>query len=89
MIVRQGDEKLATIIRLKRFGTTNQPAYRIVVTDSRNKRDGKVIEEIGHYNPRTEPSTMVVNEEAARRWLGLGAQTSDQVRNIFKRLGII
>ncbi len=80
---------MSTIIRLKRFGASNQPAYRIVVTDSRKKRDGKVIEEIGHYNPRTEPSTMVVDEDAAKRWLGHGAQPSNQVRNIFKRLGLI
>jgi len=80
---------LATSIRLKRYGTTNRPTYRIVVADKRAKRDGKVIEEIGHYNPRTEPSTMKVDSEAARRWMNQGAIPSKTVRNIFKKLGII
>jgi small subunit ribosomal protein S16 len=80
---------LATVIRLKRYGQANQPTYRIVVADSRHKRDGKVIEEIGHYNPRTEPSTMEVDQEAARRWLEKGATPSNQVRNILKRIGVI
>ncbi|MCD4733435.1 30S ribosomal protein S16 [bacterium] len=79
---------MATVIRLKRFGTTNRPTFRIVVADSRKPLDGKVLEEIGHYNPRTEPSEIVVNEEAARKWLAVGAQPSNTVRVLFKNVGL-
>jgi len=80
---------LALTIRLKRYGARNQPTYRVVVAERSAKRDGKVVEEIGHYNPRTEPSTMVVDSEAARRWMERGALPSETVRNIFKKLGIV
>ncbi len=74
-------------IRLTRIGLKGQPSYRIVVTDKRNARDSKPIETIGWYNPRTRPSTEVVEEERALYWLGVGAQPSDSVKRIFDRLG--
>ena len=74
-------------IRLTRIGLKGQPSYRIVVTDKRNARDSKPIETIGWYNPRTRPSTEVVEEERALYWLGVGAQPSDAVQRIFDRLG--
>lgn len=75
-------------IRLTRVGLKKQPSYRIVVTDSRKPRDGDYIEVIGHYNPRTRPSTEVVKEDRALYWLSVGAQPSESVGSIFKRAGI-
>lgn len=69
-------------IRLKRVGKTKQPSYRVVVADSRSPRDGRIIESIGHYNPRTEPSEVVIDVERAEYWIGQGAQPSDQVRKL-------
>jgi small subunit ribosomal protein S16 len=74
-------------IRLTRVGLKKQPSYRIVVSDSRSPRDGKYIEIIGHYNPRTRPSTEVVQEDRALYWLSVGAQPSDAVAGIFRRNG--
>jgi small subunit ribosomal protein S16 len=74
-------------IRLRRVGAKKQPSYRIVVTDKRNPRDGRFIEKIGYYNPRTEPSTMEVDEGRALHWLSNGAQPSDAVDRIFAALG--
>ncbi|MGB7341529.1 MAG: 30S ribosomal protein S16 [Phototrophicaceae bacterium] len=74
-------------IRLTRIGLKGQPSYRIVVSDKRNARDSKPIETIGWYNPRTRPSTEVVEEDRALYWLGVGAQPSDSVKRIFERLG--
>ena len=76
-------------IRLRRVGAPKQPSFRIVVTDRRNPRDGRFIESIGHYNPRTEPATMGVNEERVYHWLGNGAQPSEAVERIFKQLGTL
>jgi small subunit ribosomal protein S16 len=73
-------------IRLRRVGAKKQPHYRVVVADSRAPRDGRFIEMIGHYNPRTEPPTMVVDLERARYWLGVGAQPTDAVRRILEKL---
>jgi small subunit ribosomal protein S16 len=73
-------------IRLRRVGAKKQPSYRVVVADSRSPRDGKFIETIGNYNPRTEPPTMVVDLERARYWLSVGAQPSDAVRRILDKL---
>lgn len=75
-------------IRLARFGSKKNPHYRIVVADARNRRDGRNIESIGRYNPRTEPSTIVVNEERAKYWLSVGAQPSDPVKKLLKIQGI-
>jgi len=75
-------------IRLTRVGATKQPAYRVVVADSRSARDGRAIETIGHYNPRTDPVELSVDEAKARDWLAKGAQPSDTVRRLFKQAGI-
>jgi len=74
-------------IRLRRQGAKNQPSYRIVVIDQRKPRDGKYIENIGHYNPRTHPSSELVKEGRALYWLSVGAQPSDAVRRIFVHSG--
>jgi small subunit ribosomal protein S16 len=76
-------------IRLRRVGAKKQPSYRIVVADSRSPRDGRFIENIGLYNPRTEPATMWVKEERALHWLSVGAQPSDTVRHILDKLGTL
>lgn len=76
-------------IRLRRVGRKKQPSYRVVVTDSRSPRDGRYIEIIGFYNPRTEPATMTLKEERALYWLSVGAQPSDAVRRIMNKLGTL
>ena len=78
---------MATKIRLKRLGKIRAPYYRIVVADSRSRRDGKVIEEIGKYHPTEEPSLIEVDSERAQYWLGVGAQPSDQVVVLLKVTG--
>ncbi len=79
---------MATRIRLRRTGRRHQPTYRIVVTDKAAPRDGRFIETLGHYNPRTEPVTIEVNAEKARDWLSRGATPSDTVRSLFKKAGV-
>ncbi len=76
-------------MRLKRTGAKKQPTYRIVVADSRFPRDGRFIEEIGFYNPRTEPSTIKVDAEKAQKWIKNGAQPTDTVKALLKKSGII
>lgn len=76
-------------IRLKRMGAKKNPSYRIVVADSRRATDGRFIEEIGFYNPLVEPSEIRINEEAARKWLGNGAQPSNTVKGLLREKGII
>jgi small subunit ribosomal protein S16 len=76
-------------IRLRRIGAKKQPTYRFVVADARAPRDGRFIEILGHYNPRTEPRTVVVDEAKAREWLAKGAQPSDTVRRLFAEKGIV
>ena len=78
---------MAVKIRLKRIGKKRTPHYRIVVMDARAKRDGRAIEEIGIYNPKTEPSFIRVESERAQYWLGVGAQPSEAVEAIFKASG--
>ncbi len=78
---------MAVKIRLKRMGKIRQPHYRVVVVDSRKKRDGKVIEEIGKYHPKEEPSFIEVTSERAQYWLGVGAQPSPAVEAILKVTG--
>ena len=78
---------MAVKIRLKRMGKIRAPYYRIVVADSRTKRDGRVIEEIGKYHPTEEPSFIEVKSERAQYWLGVGAQPSPQVEAILKLTG--
>ena len=79
---------MAVKIRLRRMGQKKAPFYRIVVADSRSPRDGKCIEEIGTYDPNTDPSTFKVNEELAKKWLANGAQPAEVVSTIFKQAGI-
>lgn len=78
---------MAVKIRLKRFGKIRAPYYRIVVADSRTKRDGRSIEEIGKYHPTEEPSVIEIDSERALYWLGVGAQPSPQVEALLKLTG--
>ncbi|MCR2785414.1 MULTISPECIES: 30S ribosomal protein S16 [unclassified Microbacterium] len=78
---------MAVKIRLKRLGKIRAPYYRIVVADSRTKRDGRVIEEIGKYHPTEEPSFIEVNSERAQYWLSVGAQPTEQVAALLKLTG--
>lgn len=76
-------------IRLKRVGKTKAPSYRVVVADSRSPRDGRIIENIGWYNPLVEPSAIHIDEEKALGWLKNGAQPTDSVTSLLKRAGIL
>ena len=76
-------------IRLKRMGAKKAPSYRVVVADERMPRDGRFIEEIGFYNPMTEPATIKVDAEKAQKWIKNGAQPSDTVRALLKKAGIL
>ncbi len=78
---------MAVKLRLTRVGKKKQPHYRIVATDSRSPRDGRFIEILGHYNPRTEPSEIKVDNDKAVGWLRNGAQPSDRVRKILEISG--
>lgn len=73
-------------MRLRRVGAKNQPSYRIVVADSKAARDGAFVDHLGHYNPRTEPPTVVIDSEKAHKWLSVGAQPSDAVRRIIDKM---
>ena len=79
---------MAVKIRLRRMGAHKAPFYRIVVADSRSPRDGRFIEEIGYYNPLTEPAEVKVNEEKANKWLANGAQPTDVVKRLFTEAGL-
>ena len=76
-------------IRLKRMGMKKKPFYRVVVADIRSPRDGRFIEEIGYYNPLTQPAEINVDKERAQYWLGVGAQPTDTVRILLKKSGAI
>ncbi|MGH7729131.1 MAG: 30S ribosomal protein S16 [Vulcanimicrobiaceae bacterium] len=76
-------------IRLRRMGAKKQPTYRFVVADARSPRDGRFLEIVGHYNPRTEPKTVVVDDEKVRAWLAKGAQPSDPVRRLLAGRGLV
>jgi small subunit ribosomal protein S16 len=76
-------------MRLARVGATKQPAYRVVVIDSRSPRDGRALDIIGHYNPRTEPIELKIDPEKASRWLSQGARPSDTVERLLRRAGIL
>jgi small subunit ribosomal protein S16 len=79
---------VATKIRLARFGSKKNPIYRVVVADERAPRDGRFIEIVGRYNPRTEPSTIELDETKIREWLSKGAQPTDSVRRLLKAKGV-
>ena len=76
-------------IRLKRMGANKKPFYRVVVADSRNSRNGKFIEEIGYFDPMTEPPVIKIDDEKAKKWLSEGAQPTEIVRDLFKKSGIV
>ena len=80
---------MAVKMRLRRMGAKQAPFYRIVVADSRSPRDGKFIEEIGYYNPLTEPVEVKVNEEKVSQWLSNGAQPTETVKRLLTNAGLI
>ena len=80
---------MAVHIRLTRVGATKQPTYRFVVSDSRNARDGRSLDTLGHYNPRTDPIEIKVDEAKAKEWLSKGAQPSDTVARLFRSVGVL
>ncbi len=80
---------MAVKIRLKRLGAKKAPFYRVVVADERSPRDGKFIEEIGYYNPLTNPADIKINAEKATEWLNKGAQPTETVRSLLKKTEII
>ena len=79
---------MATVIRLKRIGAKKDPIYRIVVADSRARRDGRFVEQLGFYNPQPKEAEVRVDLQRAAYWLGVGALPSDQVRSLFKKVGV-
>ncbi len=79
---------MSVSMRLTRVGGKKDPVWRVVVADARSPRDGRVIETIGRYNAQTHPSTIQIDEDRARHWLGQGAQPSDAVRKLLKTQGI-
>lgn len=80
---------MAVKLRLKRMGKKRQPIYKVVAADVRAPRDGKFIEAIGLYNPKTEPTTVEIDEERALYWLGVGAQPTQTVKHLLSRKGIL
>ncbi|MBR2930934.1 MAG: 30S ribosomal protein S16 [Clostridia bacterium] len=80
---------MAVKIRLKRIGSKKNPFYRVVVADERSPRDGKFIDEIGYYNPLTNPADVKIDAEKATKWLGNGAQPTETVRTLLKKTEIL
>lgn len=80
---------MAVKIRLKRIGAKKTPFYRVVVADARFPRDGRFLEEIGTYNPLTDPAEVRIDAEAAKKWIANGAQPTDTVRALLKKSGIL
>ncbi len=79
---------MAVKLRLRRTGTTNNACWRVVAADSKSPRDGRCIEELGFYNPKSDPAECKLNEERVKYWLSVGAQPSDQVNSLIKKAGI-
>ena len=79
---------MAVKIRLRRMGTHKRPFYRVIVADARSPRNGRFIEEIGYYNPLTEPKQVKIDEEKAVKWLMTGAQPTEVVKKLFSKNGI-
>ena len=80
---------MAVKIRLRRIGAKKAPFYRVVVADSRYPRDGRYIEEIGYYDPTKEPAIVNIDAEAAKKWIGNGAQPTDTVKALLKKNGVL
>ncbi len=80
---------MAVKMRLTRMGAKKAPFYRVIVADSRSPRDGRFIEEIGYYNPLTEPADIKIDAEKAKKWLGNGAQPTETVKSLLKKSGIV
>lgn len=80
---------MAVKIRLKRIGTKKVPFYRVIVADSRYPRDGRFIEELGYYNPLTNPADIKIDTEKAAKWINNGAQPTETVKSLLKKSGII
>ena len=80
---------MAVKIRLKRMGAKKAPFYRVIVADERSPRDGKFIDEIGYYNPLTNPAEIKINAEKAEAWLKNGAQPTETVKSLLKKSGIV
>ena len=80
---------MAVKIRLRRVGATKRPSYRLVVADSRSPRDGRFIETVGHYDPLTEPATVVVRAERVQHWLRQGAQPTEAVEKLLRKGGFL
>ena len=80
---------MAVKIRLKRMGAKKAPFYRVVVADSRYPRDGRCIEEVGYYNPLTDPVTVQIDAEKAKKWIENGAQPTETVKTLLKKNGIL
>ena len=76
-------------IRLRRMGAKKRPFYRLVVADARSPRDGRFIEQLGYFDPLTEPATVKIDQDKVRRWLAQGAQPSDAARSLLQREGIL
>jgi small subunit ribosomal protein S16 len=82
----EGDRSMVRL-RLRRIGAKKQPSYRVVAADRESPRDGRFLEALGHYNPRTEPATITLKEDRIFHWLSVGAQPSDAVERLFKQIG--
>jgi small subunit ribosomal protein S16 len=80
---------MAVKIRLRRIGTKKTPFYRVIVADSRSPRDGRFIDDIGSYNPLTNPAEIKIDSEKAKKWLSTGAQPTETVRALMKKSGIV
>ncbi len=80
---------MAVKMRLRRIGAKKAPFYRVIVADSRSPRDGRFIEEIGYYNPLTEPAEIKIDAEKAKKWITNGAQPTETVKSLLKKSGIV
>ena len=80
---------MAVKMRLRRMGAKKAPFYRVIVADSRSPRDGRFIEEVGYYNPMTNPAEIKIDAEKAKKWLGNGAQPTETVKALLKKSGIV
>ena len=80
---------MAVKMRLRRMGAKKAPFYRVIVADSRSPRDGRFIDELGYYNPLTNPAEIKIDAEKAKKWLGNGAQTTETVKSLLKKSGIV